>query len=575
MLILCSTTSLQAQIFKSFGDSLELSHACSCGGEHCGNIALRSSPSVLSAKFDPFVMYHGVDKVRFLIEVSDKDVVAIKWKTTQFERNKEPQSMLTLLDDGSQGDEKRSDKIFTIDGLSFRQGFNYFEFGPSPSYNIQIPLTLVYRDGKEINLESNPLYSTLVLLNPGVIPKPSITRRAFGADIDHTDYVISMIRDSISQMEIAKRYYQFMKDDRDFLFIAYQPSGTSNVAGFYQHVQGRVGGIGVSIFNRTADFGSNGKLNGIVTLLPSSSLGLLNHEILHNWAAFLNPSLNLNIGAHWSIIERPSTGFGSSLHGAYTSIEHVGDNFYRAKEHSWDKKSDDEFNDLELYLMGLIDIDKVKSPIRTLVNPTTVRPLSYVQENGFRYGIFKADSIRAVNVSDIIARHGVRSPQSREAQTSFSGAMIVAHHKPLTETEFAYYDFMMREYEKENSNRFPINITFKEATKGLASISTNLSRSMPEVITTNINNRKSNDESSFLHIYPNPSNGMFNIEFLDSDQSSPTLIRVYDAMGNKLEEVPLHHSDRESLNLSGLPSGIYTISITRGAKRGFKRLIKF
>lgn len=464
----------QAQIVRAFevqGIEMEEQLVCSCcGSQHAESLEKNESP-IVSARFDPFVIRHGMEDTRLLIEVDDPDIVEIRWEHWIFQRHGEPFDEVVLLDNGTQGDANAGDRIFTIDGISFRPLSYLFEHDPVPNYSFELSLALVYSDGSETEVVQGRL--PLFLIDPSIVPQPSIYRGELHEMVDHTEYVIAIIDSTTSRLEIAQRYYEFMDDDRDFLFVAHQPDGTIPGAGYFSHVRSTEQGIGVSEIDWTASFGSAGRLTGIVSLTASAPMGLLNHEILHQWANFLDQSLNLG-RFHWDVIDRPSTGFGASGHGVYSNLEHIGENRYRGIRFDFREPETKKFNDLELYLMGLIDIEEVESPIKTLVNPTSSMPLEYIHEDEASYGVFEAEGIRELSTDEIVAIHGQRSPGPGEARSSFAGAMVVVHPRPLTDSEFAYYDLMMREFEKDESELFPINVTFEQATEGLADMTTRL-----------------------------------------------------------------------------------------------------
>ena len=406
-----------------------------------------------------------------MIRVRDDDVEKIRWENTVFQRFGEPLDTIVLLDNGTQGDDIGGDNIFTVDGISRRPTSEPFSTGPAPTWVYQLTLTLVYQDGTEKEV----IHSRVILisLNPAVVPRASVYRGELGDFIDHTEYVIGIIDSTTNRMEIAQQYYQVMEDDRDFLFVANQPDGSMPGAGFFTHVKNTVQGIGVSEVDFTARYGSAGRLTGVVSLLPSANFLLLNHEILHQWASFMDHSLKLGRASHWDVIDRPSTGFGASGHGVFSQLEHIEENRYRGIQFNWRDQQAKAFNDFELYLMGLIDISEVHSPIRTLVNPTWLETEVDI-ENTIIYRNFESDGIREVTTEEVLAIHGLRSPGPEEAQTSFSGGMVVVHHRPLTLAEFAYYDFMMREYEKPDSEVITFNLTFEAATGGRADMTTRL-----------------------------------------------------------------------------------------------------
>ena len=76
---------------------------------------------------------------------------------------------------------------------------------------------------------------------------------------------------------------QHFNDDFDFLiFIANTSALTNpNISASYQRVSNSITGTGVDLFDNTGEYGSQGKLSGIVVINRRGILGVLTHEWLH------------------------------------------------------------------------------------------------------------------------------------------------------------------------------------------------------------------------------------------------------------------------------------------------------
>jgi uncharacterized repeat protein (TIGR01451 family) len=263
---------------------------------------------------------------------------------------------------------------------------------------------------------------------------------------------------------VTRRYYSLFPDDRDFLVIedTFQRP-TYNLAGYFISASNKDKGFGVGLFDNSSQYGSAGKLQGYVRTLSSLNAGLLNHELLHRWAAFLN-DLGLS-DTHWRAILRPSSGFGS-FWGAYKEFRLISGKTYRA----FFNPEQFVYSDLELYLMGLLDSANVAWPVSCLVNPMLLA-------NGFdsmtqtSYRDFDADGIGEVSLEQIVAQYGERVPAPPDAQKHFELATIVVYDRFLSEVELAYFDMFAREYGKGTTSWS--NFTaFGNATGGRADMST-------------------------------------------------------------------------------------------------------
>lgn len=87
----------------------------------------------------------------------------------------------------------------------------------------------------------------------------------------------------------------------------------------------------------------------------------------------------------------------------------------------------------------------------------------------------------------------------------------------------------------------------------------------------------SDEESSqevFFKVYPNPTTGLLTLELFETKQSSPYLLEIYNSKGNRLTMKCIDQSSHRSINLSGLPSGIYLIALTGNGFKKVEKLIK-
>jgi hypothetical protein len=140
------------------------------------------------------------------------------------------------------------------------------------------------------------------------------------------------------------------------------------------------------------------------------------HELAHTWAAFLH--LGLSAGGHWtSEFVRSRSAFGVD--------------------------GECVFNDLELYLAGLIPPDSVTGVLT-------------------RSGL---------TIADVMAAEGSRLPQWPGTQRNFNVAFIVSAREPLSRVELAYFETIAREYGERHS---PLGLTFEGATGGRATLNTRI-----------------------------------------------------------------------------------------------------
>ena len=287
---------------------------------------------------------------------------------------------------------------------------------------------------------------------------------------------------------------------------------------------------------------------------------MYNHEILHNWAVKLDTSLGF-MPTHWSGLKSSSTCFGknSSNNFTFPSIEQESDSTYAVSRDGLSSVC----NELELYLMGLIGPEDLHNTFPTLVNPERITSTLYL-----------ADSLREVSIEEIISVHGPRNPSVVDSQKEFSLAYIIPYERLLNPIEFAYFDYLMREYEKPDSeHRGP---SFESATGGRATIITRLDSD----VISGIEIERSADgvprTFALQQNYPNPFNPVTTITF-DIPQQSNINLEIFDVLGRRVAMLASgsYPAGRFQAvwDARSFPSGVYMYRLEAGDYSETKKLI--
>jgi hypothetical protein len=348
-------------------------------------------------------------------------------------QNGQPVTRVVLVDDGTGGDPAAGDGVFTsapvrpIEENPPPLASFYPLFVPSIRYEFaDTTIVIELAQGERLRAE-------MLDADPETIAVPPTVQ--IGPDVRRAPHVIAMVMPpaepgflfkSRELRDITKRYYQDFGYDPDFL-LTYQPrvQQLGGAAAFYSGARSDVSGIGIDEYNLSATFGSAGRLQGAVSFQGGpnpNGHGLAVHEILHGWAAYLDPALGIASGGHWApILDREFHGFTGG-----------------------------KYNDLELYLMGLVPTDSV-TPRRLGTN--------------------------GVTLDDLIARHGTRLPAWPDAQSDFTLATVYVYPRLLTPEELALFDFVAAEFGQERVHPLRTNPairTFFEATGGRARMTTRI-----------------------------------------------------------------------------------------------------
>ncbi|GAB2191576.1 hypothetical protein MAH1_31840 [Sessilibacter sp. MAH1] len=230
---------------------------------------------------------------------------------------------------------------------------------------------------------------------------------------------------------IAQEFYEHHSDTYDFLvvFSSFEYD-TGDALAFHAGVRNDIQGLGIPLFDNSALYGSDGRLQSYIDMAALSRyeinptqlafnrvINTLSHELLHRWGTRVNfrnennesdDSLLGRQNAHWSFFldSDASVEYGSDWRnngdGTYTAV--ATDFFY---------------SPLDLYLMGFYGSDQV--PPLTLLNSTTEE---FNRTNIPVRGVTIAATPRTVTIDQIIAEEGPRIPNEVESQKDFRFAFI-------------------------------------------------------------------------------------------------------------------------------------------------------
>ena len=312
--------------------------------------------------------------------------------------------------------------------------------------------------------------------------------------------------------DYTARFYEHFSDEFDFLIFVANVDEIIDLAdrpghitgGFFQRVKNYVQGIGLDTFSDNSSWGSAGKLQGVIfvtdyttsqltnytTLYPGSSLrrGILTHELLHRWAAFLDKPLSVSDG-HWNSISSIRGHFGGDFRSDFEEIVDLGGGRYTAAEVPRDMERL-LYGPLDQYLVGFIPPEEVPDMWAAVDGETLFadeRRWIYDEaglavdnflrdENGDR--IFSAREIKKYTIEDIIAEHGPRVPDHLQSQKDFRAAVIllVSEDHPATREilesvsdDVLWYSHAGEDEELEKNYR-GVRWNFYEATGGRGTI---------------------------------------------------------------------------------------------------------
>ncbi|MEW6366519.1 MAG: choice-of-anchor X domain-containing protein [Acidobacteriota bacterium] len=413
--------------------------------------------------FDPQVIYNdGRSATKLQIVTDKKDVREV------YIMGPSSTGWIELYDDGTHGDRTAGDGTFTVNNLtSDTLGLTSYalDFGGT-HMEYGFDTRIVKGSGK---------VETSYEVGIGIVDKGQVfTATKLAADIWASEYAMFLVdpkgkaldsKIPLGSVKCGKTaYYAFQKlysvspDSFDFVFVMpaaqiFDPSRdyAENVP-YEVPVKNAVQHIGQTIFDNTANFGSEGRLRGMV--YHSFGYGaILDHEIGHGWSAWgFGQSLGITDGVHWE--ENTDIAGQMSLYvfapgGVTGHLYSNGDGTWRIAREPGD---DDRYSMLDLYLMGLVPQGKVP-PVHKLINPDYSDPDRVT-----------ADSVETYTIKQLMqAAGGPRVPSSKDSPKKFNVALIAVKNKAFKPAEIAWFSLVAKYFSSEAKGDLSLT-TFYTAT---------------------------------------------------------------------------------------------------------------
>jgi subtilase family serine protease/flagellar hook assembly protein FlgD len=230
---------------------------------------------------------------------------------------------------------------------------------------------------------------------------------------------------------VAQEFYQQHPDNYDFLvvFSSFEFE-TGDATAFHVGVRNDVQGIGLPSYDNSELYGSQSKLQGYIDMAAASRyqlnplspnfngvIGVLSHEVLHNWASFVHFT-NEDGQPDATLIGRGDSHWNFFL-DTDASVQYG---------HDWRDNGDGSFSavsaryffsPLDLYLMGFYDKSQVP-PLTLLVSDTDEYQATDLPSPGAKV----VATTRTVTIEQIIDHEGPRVPAVADAQKEFRFGFI-------------------------------------------------------------------------------------------------------------------------------------------------------
>ena len=311
-----------------------------------------------------------------------------------------------------------------------------------------------------------------------------------------------LIYNTAALKKITQALYENFDDAYDFIFLITnnktRPS-TVSYAGVFSKLKNDVEGIGAPLYDNTAQYHSEeGRLKGIMHFAYRSAIinGPTLHEIAHYWANKFRfdyddgNGYRLGSGSHWG--ELSFYGGKGQLGGSYAPTLKAYNYTYEGKNNrSWILQSAEYYgwnanggnsigyNDVELYLMGLLEKSAVQDiivpfPYGLSLPPDVINDPDFQDlikdESGRRY--FMAVETQRKPWSDILSEHSVpdRDPDFATSQKSFRVLTVLLDTEQPKRYEVDVVSTQIQRLALADDDHDAHNYNFWEATRGVGTL---------------------------------------------------------------------------------------------------------
>ena len=280
--------------------------------------------------------------------------------------------------------------------------------------------------------------------------------------------VEDLVTDQLSMRDYTTRFYEHFDDAFDFLIIwsnlYYREDMVRGYAGVYSSVMNDVQGIGKSFYSHNGNWGSAGKLQGVIHMPDFWGHGVLIHEVMHQWANFVVPT---SFGAHWGFSSANGVLGGFDIANL---VDHDGGQ-YSAGWFSPAGSFGNIYGPIELYLAGLIPSEDIPEILVAEDGKWLLNDEDNRVEDDKGHWIFTASRFKTYTIEDIIAEHGPRVPDHLQSQKDFRAAaiLLIDEDHPATKEVLETVSRNVSWFSHAGSDEFDQH-NFYEATGGRATI---------------------------------------------------------------------------------------------------------
>jgi len=247
--------------------------------------------------YEPFAIFNNnISESTIKVDAREKNATTISINLKSNENitflaagYESPQTSFPLFDDGTNGDEVANDNIFSIGKI--RTDYSIID----PKGYVRLWAELIV-DGSLTSIYYPYFFIT---------QQEDFSISLIDNNTLFSDYAVCFFQmaDREDRISLVNKFYTKFSDSYDFILL-YQEKITGWL-GAYLALKNDIKGIGLSLFDGTRQYGSSGRLEGILLFgtndvqLGAELNSTVMHEFGHRWGAYLSdPLLPLSDGVH-------------------------------------------------------------------------------------------------------------------------------------------------------------------------------------------------------------------------------------------------------------------------------------
>ncbi len=254
---------------------------------------------------------------------------------------------------------------------------------------------------------------------------------------------------------VAKKFYEHFQDAYDVIGIVTQNHHLGNFSAYHRNVKNQVQGIGATILDASATYGSGGTLQGVEVYpqMAFATNSTSNHEVAHQWGNYMKWDLIASITraghqptSHAPLWSERETMIGAVLEetrrvkrsaaAAFFPIPLDGSEFEIERTPAPVK-----YHPIEMYAMGKLAQDQVPSLNIFEDQGQFDKDTSSAPDPGKKL----KGGVKTVTINDVIREHGTRSgPSPSEWRRA---TVLVSRSALASQEEMSFWNFYAQRIE--------------------------------------------------------------------------------------------------------------------------------